>query len=180
MHEDHLVGPSSACLYTEHSKFRSCIGLYSHGSDSEEGTCRDDRDCASGQLCDKSSVKEQCTCKAGVDNCQTVGSCVDVCAAPKTRAELAKASIAVPCDPFLPNQCSGTLVCQATAKCTTLQCEPGKGLVTQACKGLCLIGERLLDTARLSDTGREVLVTLNAGARSGSFVCAAILENSNR
>jgi hypothetical protein len=148
----------------------SCAGL-------PLNTCLSDKDCTTGFVCSTTSATQQCTCELGVDNCRLLGSCIDYCRSSDVESYLDKVNSAiVTCDPFLPNQCSGTLVCQSSTRCKTLTCEPGKGIVSKSCGGLCMPADRMPLSARLSDDGKKVVVMLNAPARSGGFPCASLLS----
>ena len=141
------------------------------------GNCLSDKDCTTGSVCSTTNASQQCTCVGGVDSCRLLGSCIDYCSSPDAQTYLEKVNAAlVTCDPFLPNQCSGNLVCQSSTQCKTLTCEPGTGIVSKPCSGLCMPADRMPLSARLSDDGKKVVVMLNAPARSGGFPCASLLS----
>ena len=142
------------------------------------GKCVSDADClTTGHVCSMAAPTEQCTCAGGLDTCRLLGTCVDYCTTPDVLASLTKANSAiVTCDPFLPNQCSGTLVCQSSTQCKTLTCVNGTGIVAKACGGMCMPAERVPASARLSDDGKKVVLQLNAPAKTGGFPCASLLS----
>jgi hypothetical protein len=144
-----------------------------------EMPCRSDRDCINpGTACgDAAATVLNCTCSAedGSDLCERLGTCQDFCSLPSVVAQLAATNAQVlECDPFLPNTCTGTLVCQPSSQCVRLACTPGSGaLSTVRCAGVCLPVVREPLGARFSDAGDAVLLALNAPALGGRFRCAA-------
>jgi hypothetical protein len=104
---------------------------------------------------------------------------VSFCASAHAIRKLAAANAAVAaCDPFLPNACSSGLVCEPSAAGVRLTCVDGAdgGLVTEAVGGVCVPARRELVSARFSDSGREVVLSLNAAARGGLLPCGSVFS----
>jgi hypothetical protein len=145
----------------------------------QPGLCMRDSDCTGTSKCSMDSFNKSCSCSPtdGQDKCELLGTCVEYCQTKAVIQQLADANQQlVICDPFLPNSCSGGLVCQPSSACLELKCEPGVGIKPVQCRGLCLPAVRLLTSARFCDAGNAVFVSLNAPAKSGSFPCSSAFE----
>lgn len=171
------------CSHCSQCCFLSCLAGC-HAGSLEQGLCRKDSDCSSkgsGWMCSTDSLKQSCTCTPadGQDKCEVLGTCVEYCQTKAVQNQLAAAnSQLVVCDPFLPNTCTGDLVCQSSSSCLQLTCTAGEGIKTARCTGLCLPAVRLLIAARFSDAGDAVVVNLNAPAKAGSFPCSSAFETT--
>jgi hypothetical protein len=150
---------------------KRCVCFDSSATELAQGQCEVDGDCnsngKSGKGCDQSSTQTACTCKDGLDSCKQLGSCIPFCksAQAKKQLETANAQVVV-CDPFLPNTCSGGLVCQTSSAGVQLVCRDGEGFVPVEVGGVCVPAQRELLSARFSADGKQVTVSLNAAARS--------------
>jgi hypothetical protein len=143
------------------------------------GQCETDKDCASGSVCDQSSTQSACSCSAGVDTCKQLGSCVAFCSSPQAQRKLTAAnSEVVVCDPFLPNTCSGGLLCQASSAGVQLVCKDDVGITSVVVGGVCVPADRKVLSARFSADGAQIAVTLNAAARSVSCSCSSLFNST--
>jgi hypothetical protein len=83
------------------------------------------------------------------------------------------------CDPFLPNTCSGGLVCQASSAGVQLVCKDDAGIVPVEVGGVCVPAERGLVSARFSADGKQITISLNAAARTAAFSCSSLFDGTN-
>lgn len=143
------------------------------------GQCESDKDCLSGRICDLSSTTPACTCSAGADTCKQLGACIPFCSSAQAQRKLAAAnSQVVACDPFLPNTCSGGLVCEASSAGVQLVCKDGVGIIPVEVGGVCVPANRKVLSARFSSDGTQVAVSLNAAARTAAFSCSSLFNIS--
>jgi hypothetical protein len=145
------------------------------------GKCEADSDCSSqpGQVCDQSSTQTACTCQFGFDSCKQLGICIPFCSSAKAKKKLETANAqVVVCDPFLPNTCSGGLVCQASSAGVQLVCKDGEGFIPVEVGGVCVPAKRELLSARFSSDGKQLTLTLNAAARSAEFGCSSLFNST--
>lgn len=144
------------------------------------GQCESDKNCATGDVCDQSSTQAACTCMGGVDSCKQLGTCIRFCDSTQAKKKLAAANAqVVACDPFLPNTCSGGLVCQASAAGVQLVCQDGVGIVPVEVGGVCVPADRKVLAAQFSADGKQLAVSLNAAARSAAFACSNLFKSSS-
>jgi hypothetical protein len=85
----------------------------------------------------------------------------------------------VVCDPFLPNTCSGGLVCQASSAGVQLVCKDDAGIVPVEVGGVCVPAKRELVSARFSADGKQITISLNAAARTAAFSCSSLFDSSS-
>jgi hypothetical protein len=110
-----------------------------------------------------------------VDTCKQLGSCIEFCdsAQATTKLQTANSQVVV-CDPFLPNTCTGGLLCQASSAGVRLVCNDDDGIVPVEVGGVCVPAERKVMSARFSSDGKQITITLNAAARTAVFSCSSI------
>jgi hypothetical protein len=96
----------------------------------------------------------------------------------KNKLQTANSQVVV-CDPFLPNTCSGGLVCQASSAGVRLVCNDDSGIVPVTVGGVCVPAERKVLAARFSPDGKQITITLNAAARTAAFSCSSIFTLAN-
>lgn len=82
------------------------------------------------------------------------------------------------CDPFLPNTCSGGLVCQPSSAGVQLVCKEGEGIIPVEVGGVCVPAKREPISARFSADGKVVTVTLNAAARDVKLGCSSLFNST--
>lgn len=142
------------------------------------GRCESDSDCqvsSKGSICEQASTTTTCTCSAGADACKQLGTCIGFCDSTQAKRKLATAnSQVVACDPFLPNTCSGGLVCQPSSAGVQLVCRDEAGIVPVEIGGVCAPADRRLLSARFSPDGKHVAIALNAAARTAAFSCSGL------
>jgi hypothetical protein len=80
----------------------------------------------------------------------------------------------VVCDPFLPNTCSGGVVCQPSSAGVQLVCRDDAGIVPVEIGGVCLPAKRELLSARFSPDGKQISIALNAATRTAAFSCSSL------
>jgi hypothetical protein len=85
----------------------------------------------------------------------------------------------VVCDPFLPNTCSGGLICQASSAGVQLVCKDDAGIVPVEVGGVCVPAKRELVSARFSADGKQITISLNAAARTAAFSCSSLFDGTN-
>lgn len=146
------------------------------------GQCAVDTDCNQGDVCDRQQVQTSCTCSAGVDSCRQLGTCatpVPFCSTDKAKQQLAAANAqVVACDPFLPNSCSGGLECQPSSAGVQLVCKDDVGIITVDIGGVCVPADRKPLSARFSADGKQIVVSLNAAARSAAIGCSSLFDST--
>lgn len=158
----------------------SCVLLLCYAGRAA-GQCESDKDCANRNICDLSTTTSLCTCNdtTGADTCKQMGACIPFCKSAQAMQKLEAAnSQVVVCDPFLPNTCSGGLVCEASSAGVQLMCKEGVGIVPVEVGGVCVPADRKVLTGRFSADGKQVLITLNAAARTASFSCSSLFSSS--
>lgn len=144
-------------------------------ADLPAGQCESDKECGTGSICDQASTTSACTCRGGVDTCKQIGTCIRFCDSAQAKRKLATAnSQVVVCDPFLPNTCSGGLVCQASSAGVQLVCKDDTGIVAVEVGGVCVPADRKVLPARFSPDGKQITIALNAAARSAAFSCSSL------
>jgi hypothetical protein len=108
-----------------------------------------------------------------------MGACIPFCSSAQALRKLEAAnSQVVACDPFLPNTCSGGLVCEASSAGIQLMCKEGVGIVPVEVGGVCVPADRKILTGRFSADGKLLSITLNAAARTAAFGCSSLFNSS--
>lgn len=91
-------------------------------------------------------------------------------------AQLAKAnSLVTVCDPFLPNSCPGSLVCEASNSGVQLTCVSSR-ITSVLVGGVCSPAVRQVVSARFGSSGSTVAVTLNAAAKDAAISCSSVFD----
>jgi hypothetical protein len=155
------------------------VSAFPTAGSSAQAPCQTDGECAagSGSTCDTSSTHSVCTCADGVDRCKQFGQCVSHCDSPQVKQNLLEVSQQVmACDPFSPAGCAGGLVCEASSAGVQLVCNSG-GVTAVEVGGVCLPERRSIQSARFSADGRQLLLTLNAAARSTACSCGSLFSS---
>jgi hypothetical protein len=137
----------------------------------QKSNCNDNQVCST----EGANVSPRCTCSEGTDTCQLLGTCISYCQTAEAKALLASmASSVTPCDTFLPNACSGGLVCQPSTTCRQATCSDADGLQLTKCSGVCAPAVRSITSASLTDDARGITAVLNAPARGISVSCSDV------
>ncbi|KAG2423081.1 hypothetical protein HXX76_002308 [Chlamydomonas incerta] len=139
------------------------------------GSCTSSANCtvSAGQLCQipPAGAQQTCSCVAGRDVCQSLGTCVSYCSLNSTLSALAELNAGVTsCDPTgtSASQCGAGETCTAPAAGSTCQrwsCDSfSQKLVQVACNGVCLPQTLSMTSAAISDDGRSIRVALSGFA----------------
>lgn len=145
-----------------------------------DGQCESDAQCGKGNICHQTTTTSVCTCSDGADSCVQLGTCIKFCDSAQAQRKLALANNqVVVCDPFLPNTCSGGLVCQTSSAGVQLVCSDEAGIVPVEVGGVCVPAKRELLSARFSADGRQISIALNAATRTAAFSCSSLFTAAN-
>ncbi|KAG2423084.1 hypothetical protein HXX76_002311 [Chlamydomonas incerta] len=139
------------------------------------GSCTSSASCtiSVGQLCQipPAGAQQTCSCVAGRDVCQSLGTCVSYCSLNSTLSALAELNAGVTsCDPTSTSasQCGAGETCTAPAAGSTCQrwsCDAvSQKLVQAPCTGVCVPQTLSMTSAALSDDGRSIRVALSGFA----------------
>ncbi|GFR51061.1 hypothetical protein Agub_g13383 [Astrephomene gubernaculifera] len=149
-------------------------------------SCRSRSDCGSGQVCyfdTSAAVKPRvCGCEAGNDVCYDIGTCVSYCDLNSTVTQLERLnsgiSTCTPTDNGSGTGCADNELCVQVANCQRWQCNAAsQSLVPVSCDGKCRPKDLKPLSAKISDDGQSVVVTLNAYATKLSSVpCGRIFD----
>ncbi|GBF88175.1 hypothetical protein Rsub_00887 [Raphidocelis subcapitata] len=151
----------------------------------QPGWCDGDADCApvntsrAGLVCDRRAAYPACTCRDGVDECETHSRCASFCELPPQLARMRAHNTVPLCNTTA--DCAPGLVCgPLPAGCSVLTCAAsGLSLALEDCPaaGACAMPPESLRSAALAPNLRHISVALNAAARPGSFPCSSLFAN---